>query len=148
MLYSYYKMSWVITLSVPMIVMIFRIVISTDIIDVSVINMETLIRIDKALTERGVFLAIGLDLDVDDNDSTNWQTLMIKISKLLFGVDEDIKDSLAMNVEKNDSKQFLFRGFIPFGKESGLPNSVFEPKEGFSYGYNVQGKDIENDMQV
>lgn len=53
----------------------------------------------------------------------------LKASREVFALQDDLKE-IPMSAS-------TMRGYISMGGESGLPNSVFEPKEGFAYGNNV-----------
>lgn len=83
--------------------------------------------IDRALREDGIFLAVGHGISEAQRASS------FASAEALFALDEASKggDSLLRN----------FRGFIPYAGESGLAQTVFEPKEGFSYGFDWRGPD-------
>ena len=53
----------------------------------------------------------------------------LEASRELFTLQDDLK-AIPMSSS-------TMRGYISMGGESGLPNAVFEPKEGFAYGSNV-----------
>jgi len=116
--------------------------LSVPIIDLSDMNEDTLSQIDSALIEHGLFIAVGLEIKFRD-ESKNWHDLSIQESRRLFEIDESIKNSISMKTEGSDT---LFRGYIGFGKESGLKNKIFEPKEGYSYGFPFQNS-TRNQMQ-
>eukprot|EP01038_Epipyxis_sp_PR26KG_P013925 gene13925-18674_t len=76
--------------------------------------------IHDSLQNYGIFIATGHSL----NDSQIQNN--IKSMKELFSL--TIEEKLSLQIGDT------FRGYIGFGEESGLPD-VFEPKEGYSYGY-------------
>jgi len=80
--------------------------------------------IDLALSEDGLFLAVGHGITAEQRAST------LGAAKALFDLPEDVKSLHRLT---------RHRGFIPFAGESGLTDTVFEPKEGFSYGLNWSG---------
>ena len=86
-------------------------------------DLQACIRsIDLALTIFGCFVATGTNIKVELAASAQ------KASDLIFHQDEAILDSIAIKPGN------FMRGYLPFGKESGL-KTYFEPKEGYSYGY-------------
>jgi len=84
----------------------------------------TLREVDAALREDGIFLAVGHGISSQERAST------LSAARALFGLDQTVKSKYPMRD---------LRGFIPFSGESGLTETVFEPKEGFSYGYDWRG---------
>lgn len=81
----------------------------------------------QALQASGIFLIVGHGLDTDN--------VHFRASENLFGLEEDAKLEVSMG------KDYM-RGYIPYGAESGLRQSVVEPKEGFAYGHpSVNDKD-------
>ena len=78
---------------------------------------------DKALQNDGYFIVINYDI-------SNLVDSSIKSANNLFSLSDEIKNEFS--IEKLKS---FGRGFLPFGKESGV-STYFEVKEGFSYGYS------------
>lgn len=78
-----------------------------------------------ALENFGYFLAIGSIITEDRQGNQ-----IVAAKKLFSEVTNNEKENYKMSV--NDVGNFA-RGFIQFGSESGL-STIFEPKEGFSYG--------------
>lgn len=91
--------------------------------------MNCSIHINQALVYPGVFKIYGYESIFDSFYKTN----LIQTSKDLFDLPIDIKNEIKMNI--SDPVHGL-RGYIPFAQESGLISSTFEPKEGFSYGFD------------
>ena len=83
--------------------------------------------IDRALQEEGIFLAVGHGISGAQRHRS------FASAEALFELDEASKGG--ENLLHN------FRGFIPYAGESGLTQTVFEPKEGFSYGFDWRGSD-------
>lgn len=75
--------------------------------------------VNAALRGPGIFLAINHGI------SPERRKRIFDAASTLFGLDDETKEAYPLQNH---------RGFIPFAKESGLTKSVFEPKEGFSYG--------------
>ena len=69
--------------------------------------------------------------------------LFIKHAELFFSQPKQIKG--ALGCVKNGG---FIRGYLSFGSESGQPDRIFEPKEGFSYGYDwAEDKQPHNKLQ-
>lgn len=81
--------------------------------------------ISKALEDYGVFIAVNHGISLSDINTSQH----IATSKL-FSLTLDQKMNVSMR-----SLNSTARGYIGFGQESGL-KSNFEPKEGYSYGYD------------
>jgi isopenicillin N synthase-like dioxygenase len=77
--------------------------------------------INAALRGGGIFLAINHGI------SPERRKRIFDAARNLFALDDETKESHSLHNH---------RGFLPFAKESGLTKSVFEPKEGFSYGFD------------
>eukprot|EP00605_Chrysophyceae_sp_TOSAG23-4_P002465 GSChrysophyteH1.ASY1.ANO1.2724.1 assembled CDS len=82
-----------------------------------------LMSIKDALSDKGIFLLIN----------HGWSEQFIEdafsASRAIF----DLPEHQKMAVRMKDS---AMRGYIPFGAESGLRDAVFEPKEGYAYGFD------------
>ena len=74
----------------------------------------------QALQMNGIFLIVGHGIDTGES--------LFHAGENLFSLEEDAKLEVAMGRD-------YMRGYIPLGAESGLRQSVIEPKEGFAYGY-------------
>lgn len=85
--------------------------------------------IDSALKEFGVFIAIGHTI------GQHLITDAITAGNELFSL--PLSNKLDVSV---DTVGGIGRGYLPFGRETGVA-SYFEPKEGFSYGYDFQSAD-------
>ncbi len=81
-------------------------------------------KVVSALSKIGLFLATGHGIEESSS-----QTSFEQANKL-FRLPEKEKLDIKMGSDH-------MRGYIPFGEESGLPGSVFEPKEGFAYGFDA-----------
>lgn len=77
--------------------------------------------IDEALQTYGLFIAINHNSKITLNEAMD-------SSNALFSLNLESK----MKVKMDDSS--FARGYIPEGKESGLIDKYYEPKEGYSYG--------------
>lgn len=84
--------------------------------------MDAVERIDHALRTTGCFVAINSRVGQAVSSGA------FSASASLFGLGADTLTASAI------PKGGFMRGYLPFGRESGL-SSYFEPKEGFSYGY-------------
>jgi isopenicillin N synthase-like dioxygenase len=83
-------------------------------------------RIDHALRTMGCFVAINSRVGNDVSSGA------FSASSSLFGLGADTLQASAI------TKGGFMRGYLPFGRESGL-STYFEPKEGFSYGFEWGG---------
>lgn len=83
---------------------------------------KTAALIREALSQNGIFVMTGHEI------SGNLAEQVLTEAKSLFSVPLEAK----MNLKLKSSESM--RGYIPFGSESGLKNSNFEPKEGWAYG--------------
>ena len=79
--------------------------------------------IDAALSSRGFFLATGVGIESRYESS-------LAAAHELFAV--PLQEKLAVSMRKLGG---LGRGYLEFGAETGVAE-YFEPKEGYSYGYN------------
>ena len=100
--------------------------ISIPIIDISSLMIDqrsyddmviTASLIDKALQTYGLFVAINHNSKITDNEA-------MSSSNILYSLSLEGK----MEVKMDDSS--FARGYIPMGKESGLIDKYYEPKEG------------------
>ena len=82
--------------------------------------------IDSALSSRGFFLATGVGLESIYEAS-------LAAAHELFAC--PLEEKIAVSMRKLGG---LGRGYLEFGSETGV-NEYFEPKEGFSYGFNFSG---------
>lgn len=83
---------------------------------------STAFLIRKALHEHGIFLMTGHDIVGSFADE------VMRDAKDLFSL--SLEEKLHFKLESSER----MRGYIPFGTESGLKDSNFEPKEGWAYG--------------
>jgi isopenicillin N synthase-like dioxygenase len=84
-------------------------------------------KIDNALMEFGVFVAVGHPIP------SNQYEHAIDAGYGLFRLPIEAKQNVSI-----DKLGGIGRGYLSFGKESGVA-SYFEPKEGYSYGYEFSG---------
>ena len=98
-------------------------------------RLECSIKVDAALREYGVFVAVGHFIGPQQYDSA------LAAARNLFGLSMNDKRSVSM-----DAVGGIGRGYLPFGRESGV-SSYFEPKEGYSYGYNFIDQHSEHPLQ-
>lgn len=94
--------------------------------------------IDRALKSHGVFLAYNKDWEYSSSASK------FAAAQTLFNLPLQEKMEVALGQSN------WLRGYLKIGSESGL-DSVFEPKEGYAYGYNwgtAGAKSKVNEMQV
>ena len=87
-------------------------------------------KIIDALSDKGLFLATSSGWT--DEDFTD---RAFGASRQLFSLSESEKMSQKLN------GGISMRGYIPFGEESGLKDAVFEPKEGYAYGFDATPSD-------
>jgi isopenicillin N synthase-like dioxygenase len=88
--------------------------------------LDAVERIDHALRTTGCFVAINSRVGNDVS------SVAFSSSSSLFGLGADKLQASAI------PKGGFMRGYLPFGRESGL-STYFEPKEGFSYGFEWSG---------
>ena len=69
----------------------------------------------EAMQDSGIFLIVGHGIDTKGD-------VHFHAGDNLFGLEEEVKREVSMGAE-------YMRGYIPFGAESGLRQSVMEPKE-------------------
>ena len=84
--------------------------------------VEVVDKIDDALRRYGLFFAVGYSWK-------NTNLINFEAADALFKLPKVAKEDVSLLNSSN-------RGYIGFGKESGLILDVFEPKEGFSYSYD------------
>lgn len=94
---------------------------ATDMTDVVV--KSCVHEIDMALQTYGLFIAIGHGIE------TKTFSEGFEAANNMFDLSLDQKLNVSMN-----SVGGIGRGYLPFGIEAGV-SSYFEPKEGYSYGY-------------
>ena len=88
--------------------------------------------IDLALQSDGIFLGINHNLGPFSQSSESSKSVF-HIAQSLFNLPLIEKREVALG--KSDRGSSWLRGYIEMGLESGLA-AVFEPKEGYAYGYN------------
>ena len=79
-------------------------------------------KIRDALQKNGLFLMVGHDIQGEYAEG------VLQEARSLFSLPLEAK----MGVKLDSARRM--RGYIPYGAESGLKDSITEPKEGFAYG--------------
>mmetsp|Transcript_25466 Transcript_25466/g.42485 ORF Transcript_25466/g.42485 Transcript_25466/m.42485 type:complete len:715 (-) Transcript_25466:2805-4949(-) len=94
---------------------------------------ETHMKIDSALKDVGLLIITGHEI------TNKYHEESLEAVRKLFSVEHSLK----LDVSMNSNSRFFGRGYINFGDESGLA-TIFEPKEGYSYGRSVSNSSSTN----
>jgi len=109
-------------------------VVGIQVLDINEFDSE---KLDNAFSKDGVVLIRGWNASfVEDLIEAQKAAEVLFRSKVMSSVEIERRSGSAM------------RGYIPAGAESGLVDSVFEPKEGYSYGHPILGTAAAHDIEL
>jgi isopenicillin N synthase-like dioxygenase len=91
-------------------------------------DVHTSAQIDQALQQYGLFVGTNAL-------QSSASLASMRAAEELFALPSEEKQRIKV------AGGGFMRGYIPFGQESGLKDTFFEPKEGFAYGYSFEDRE-------